>query len=119
MKKITVVLLALSLAGCSTIVKLMPRAYDPVQGDLFVTTQLSVDQLSCSAPDAAKWKEAEFNAKKLGTYSTFRKDPQAENASAIESNLVKADGKAGAVCESFLKIAKLRLEVVKTAWRGR
>jgi len=120
MKKLAIGLLALSLTGCSSVMKLMPKPYDPVMGDLFVGLKIDITDLSCKE-DAIpeKWHIAEFDARKLAEYSKFRKDPQADNAASVEKNLKSAEGKSPAVCDNFLKIAKLRLEVLNTAWSGR
>ena len=123
MKKLALVLLAVTLAGCSSVSslgKLFPKPYDPVMGNLFVGLKIDITDLSCKE-DAIpeKWHIAEFDARKLAEYSSFRKDPQADNAASVEKNLKSAEGKSAAVCENFLKIAKLRLEVLNTAWSGR
>ena len=123
MKKLAMILACLSLVGCSSVSslsKLFPKPYDPVMGDLFVGLKIEITDLSCKE-DAVpeKWHIAEFDARKLAEYSKFRKDPQADNAASIEKNLTSAAGKSPAVCDNFLKIAKLRLEVLNLAWSGR
>jgi len=119
MKKILMVSL-LYLSGCSSVMKLMPRPYDPVMGNMFIGLKIEINDLSCKEETIPeKWKIASFDAHKLAEYSKFRKDPQADNAESIEKNLNSAYGKSPVVCDNFLKIAKLRLEVLNTAWSGR
>jgi len=119
MKKILMVSL-LYLSGCSSVMKLMPRPYDPVMGNMFIGLKIEINDLSCKEETIPeKWKIASFDAHKLAEYSKFRKDPQADNAESIEKNLNSAYNKSPAVCDNFLKIAKLRLDVLNTAWSGR
>ena len=122
MKKLAIVLLALSLTGCSSfgsLSKLLPKQYDPAMGSMYIGLKLEINDLTCKNEEPDKWRIAEFDARKLAEYSKFRKDPQADNAASIQKNLASASGKSPAVCDNFLKIAKLRLEVLNTAWSGR
>ena len=119
MKKLALIVLALGLTGCSSVMKLMPKPYDPVMGNMFIGLKIDINDLSCKDSSPDKWNIAEFDARKLAEYSSFRKDPQADNAASVEKNLTSAAGKSPAVCDNFLKIAKLRLEVLNTAWSGR
>lgn len=119
MKKLLIGLLILSLTGCSSIVKLLPKQYDPVMGSMYIGLKIEVSDLNCKDNFVDKWAIAQFDAKKLAEYSKFRKDPQADNVASVEKNLNSAYGSSPAVCDNFLKIAKLRLEVLNTAWSGR
>jgi hypothetical protein len=119
MKKLLIGLLTLSLTGCSSVMKLMPKQYDPMMGSMFVGLKIEINDLSCKDNSVDKWAIAQFDAKKLAEYSKFRKDPQADNAASVEKNLGSAYGSSPAVCDNLLKITKLRLEVLNTAWSGR
>ena len=119
MKKLLVLLAVVSLSGCSTVTKLMPKKYDPAQGDLYIGLKIEIDDLSCKDSTPEQWRIAEFDARKLAEYSKFRKDPQSDNVESVRINLSKASSKSGAVCDNFLKIARIRLEVLNTTWGSR
>jgi hypothetical protein len=121
MKRLALILLV-SLAGCSSMSslgRLFPKTYDPVMGDKYVRLNLEVNDLDCKNVEPDKWNIAAFDAKQLAAYSSFRKDPQSDNAASVEKNLNSAMGKAPLVCDGFLKVAKIRLEVINKAWSGR
>jgi hypothetical protein len=112
----------LMLAGCSTVsswLSFLPRDYDPVMGMTYVELSIEVSKLDCTVPDG--WEDAIAKAKQLSQYSIFRSDPQAENATSIETNLTSAlaDVSNTTLCNHYLNIANLRLEILNTAWGNR
>jgi hypothetical protein len=112
----------LMLAGCSTVsswLSFLPRDYDPVMGMTYVELSIEVSKLDCTVPDG--WEDAIAKAKQLSQYSIFRSDPQAENAASIETNLTSAlaDVSNTTLCNHYLNIANLRLEILNTAWGNR
>lgn len=112
----------LMLAGCSTAsswLSFLPREYDPVMGMTYVELSIKVSKLDCTVPEG--WEDAIAKAKQLSQYSIFRSDPQAENAASIETNLTSAlaDVSNTTLCNHYLNIANLRLEILNTAWGNR
>jgi hypothetical protein len=112
----------LMLAGCTTVsswLSFLPRDYDPVMGMTYVELSIEVSKLDCTVPDG--WEDAIAKAKQLSQYSIFRSDPQAENAASIETNLTSAlaDVSNTTLCNHYLNIANLRLEILNTAWGNR
>ena len=105
MKKLLIILsTAILLSGCSSvfsILKLLPRTYDPMLGSMYVGVKIDVDGLSCKDYIPDQWKIAQFDAKRLAAYSLFRKDPQADNAFSVEKNLVSAIEKPE-ICDNYL-----------------
>ena len=119
MKKVIMLLAVVGLTGCSTLYKIMPTKYDPVLGGNYIELQIEVDELDCTDING-QFDMAAVDAKKLAEYSKFRNDPQLDNVVGIQSNLEKAsNAKSKAVCDNYLKLAKLRLQVVRQAWSGR
>ena len=110
------------LSGCSTIsegMKLLPKSYDPVMGKMYVELKMEVNELSCKDQHHIIWDKVAYDANILAEYTSFRNDPQAENIEAVGKNIKTALGKNQLICESFLKVAKTRLEIVNEAWSGR
>ena len=121
MKKLSILLTALSLTGCSSLSsmsKLLPKSYDPMLGSMYIGVKLDIDGLSCKDSTPDQWKIAQFDAKRLAAYSSFRKDPQADNALSVEKNLASAADKP-TICDNYLKIVKVRLEILNKAWGKR
>jgi hypothetical protein len=122
MKKAVAILALTLLSGCSTFsdaMKLFPKPYDPVMGKMYIELKMEVNELSCKEQYHIIWDKVEYDANILAEYANFRNDPQAENIEAVGKNIKTALGKNQLICESFLKVAKTRLEIVNEAWSVR
>lgn len=104
----------LLLAGCS----LLPTPHDPALVTAWVNTSQELSRVNCA--DRSNWTALQRSAEFLRDYAEFRADNQVKSAVGIQENIAKA-ATAGndRVCEINLKLARNRLDVLKTAWSGR
>lgn len=114
MKIISAFVLAAVLSGCSFI---MPRPHDPVAYQMLVDLKLQTKTLSCETKDFDSYKA---NVDRIVVYTTTRDDPQADNLKKLGESIVKAKETPNKkVCESIVRLADTRLDVVINAWKGR
>lgn len=116
MKKILLAF-TIALSGCS-LTKYLPIDHDSGLTQLFAETVVSVERLNCSQIMPGDWVTAQLYARELSVYAEVRKDPQQENIAEIGNNLAKA-AQSSNTCDRYLKIVKLRLQVVAKALGGR
>lgn len=117
MKTLIVVLSALYLTGCSTILSLWPKPHDPVMFDQVVSIQIKMNQVNCSNKE---WGDLIDRIHHLKVYTEMRGDPQATNISQLEDATSKAyNSKNEKFCESILSLNKTRIQVIEDAWAGR
>lgn len=104
----------LLLAGCG----LMPTPHDPALASAWVNTSQELSRVNCE--DRSNWQALMRQAEFLRGYAEFRSDNQVKSAQGILDNIVKAQTAGNLrVCEHNLKLARNRLDVLKTAWSGR
>ena len=117
----------LLLSGCQTIQNvssLLPRDHDPTLAGAFIETKIEINTLKCETKDHpleyTLWTAARTSSNYLREYASFRKDPQQESADAVNTNLKKAhEAEKLSVCNHWLKLAKIRLQVLEKAWGSR
>lgn len=104
----------LLLTGCS----LLPTPHDPALASAWVNTSQELSRVNCE--DRGNWQPLIRQAEFLRGYAEFRSDNQVKSAQGILDNITKAQTASNLrVCEFNLKLARTRLDVLKTAWSGR
>jgi hypothetical protein len=110
---------AMMLTGCSTVQKYWPRAHDPVLVDRWVTVEIAVTAVDCSAPTGA-WAQVIPHSQHLYVLAEFRADPQTENLRGLWLHTQKMNTTANKTfCELGKKTAQARLAAARSAWAGR
>lgn len=117
MKKSILFLTLIMLSGCS-MMKYLPKKHDSGLAYHFSQTVVYVEQLKCENMIPGDWIAAQLYAREFGVYAELRDDPQQDNIKAISENIAKAAEKSS-TCPAYLKVVKLRLQVVAKALRGR
>lgn len=104
----------LLLAGCS----LLPTPHDPALVSAWVNISQELQRVNCE--DRSNWTALVRQSEFLRSYAEFRNDNQVKSAVGIQDNIAKALTTSNPrVCEFNLKLARNRLDVLKTAWSGR
>lgn len=121
MKRLATILsFALMVTGCATVdtvKKYWPRAHDPVMFSTLVDVELSISDIDCSNAD---WSRSEAIARKLATYTEWRKDPQAENLRGLHRHAERmSKGGSKTFCELGKKTAAQRIMAARSAWETR
>lgn len=102
------------LAGCS----LLPTPHDSALASGWVQTSQELQRVNCE--DRSNWQPLMRQAEFLRGYAEFRSDNQVKSAQGVYDNIVKAQAAVNQrVCEHNLKLARSRLDVLRTAWSGR
>lgn len=115
MKKLLIVLTALSLTACSFI---MPRPHDPEMFGRLVDVKIAVNKLECGNP--IYWQNTEDYIERLKVYADARQDPQAKAIGQLQESIKKAgESKNKVFCESLVRSNKVRIDVIIDAWKGR
>jgi len=116
-KKLLIISVFATLAGCSTIKQYWPRAHDPVMFDQLVATDIAIAHIDCEKAD---WSTAQRLAEQLAQYAEWRQDPQAENLKGLKAHTDRMSrGGSKVFCELGKKTASGRIEAAKSAWEGR
>jgi len=122
MKKIYILLLAVTLSGCAAVdwvKKVWPRAHDPQLVRQWVDTRTAIDDVDCEKTPTG-WALVVEPARKLSLYAEFRKDPQQENLKGLLAHAERmSKGGSKAFCEIGKKTAAQRLDAARTAWESR
>ena len=117
MKKIIIVIGAITLVGCSTIQQYWPRDHDPIMFNHLVSIDIAIDNQNCDAPT---WATVANAAEQLARYAEWRSDPQAANLRGLQKYIDRlSQGGSKTFCELGKKTAKTRVDAAKTAWEGR
>ena len=104
----------LLLAGCS----LLPTPHDPALVSAWVNTSQELSRINCE--DRSNWQTLTRHVEFLRVYAEFRNDNQVKATQGLQDNITKAQAAGNPrVCEHNLKLARSRLDVLKTAWSGR
>ena len=115
MKKLILVLFALSLTACSFI---LPRPHDPEMFGRLVDTKIVVDKLECG--NHLMFQNADEQIERLKVYAQVRQDPQADAIHKLQDAIKKAgETKNKVFCESIVKTNKVRIDVIIDTWKGR
>ncbi len=102
------------LAGCS----LLPTPHDSALASSWVNASQELQRVNCE--DRTNWQSLVRHAEFLRGYAEFRSDNQVKSAQGLHDNIVKAQAAGNPrVCEHNLKLARSRLDVLRTAWSGR
>ena len=113
MKKMFLVV-TLFLSGCSFI---LPRPHDPSAYQMLVDLKLETKTLSCETRNFDSYNK---QLDRIVLYTTTRDDPQANNLKKLQESIVKAKETPNKkVCESIVRLADTRLDIVINAWKGR
>lgn len=96
-----------------------PRAHDPVLVDRWVSANIAIGQVDCSASPTG-WLNTIQPTEHLAQLAEFRRDPQAENLRGLARHSQRmSQGGSKVFCELGKKTAEQRLAVARTAWEGR
>lgn len=117
MKYLTIVVLTISLLGCSTIKKYWPKDHDPVMFNQLVDLDRILESVDCEGPD---WRIMEISSAQLARYTEWRQDPQAENIKGLHAHTLRMSrGGSKTFCELGKKAAAQRIQAARSAWEGR
>jgi hypothetical protein len=117
MKHLVILLLTLSLLGCTTIKKYWPRDHDPVMFNQLVELDRILESVDCTGPD---WGVMEMSSAHLARYTEWRQDPQAENIKGLHAHVTRmSKGGSKTFCELGKKTAAQRIQAARSAWEGR
>lgn len=108
------------LSGCSTIdtvKRYWPRSHDPVMFQQLVNLAVAVDQQNCEQPT---WAPLVVDSERLARYAEWREDPQAANLRGLRNHLENLSrGGSRSYCEIGRNLARQRISITRTAWKGR
>lgn len=121
MRYLTIILLSISLIGCSTIKKYWPRDHDPVMFNQLVEIDRTLEKIDCSEEDwKFTWLIIENPTAQLSRYTEWRQDPQAENIKGLHAHVERmSKGGSKTFCDLGKKTAAHRIQAARSAWEGR